>query len=183
VSSKAFDYGRRFREIEQHMVDEATGRWNKKGPADLSGATLPSSGLGRDPVPSVARSGGRPPRQYSESDMRPSRPGTLSTETEFDRLQKRVGILGIDNEVLRDLLEVAYSTVAILSADQGNAPAEAFRERIWAHLHDEEAACPNCDHYIVNHEAAGPCAVYECECQTNGAALHAALDAYDRERP
>ena len=75
--------------------------------------------------------------------------------------------MAIDNEVLRDLLEHAWGTIGILSGPDRNHAAEALRARIWAHLHEEEAECPNCDHYVVNHAAPGPCAVYECDCQGN----------------
>lgn len=137
---------------------------NRKRPADASGATQPSHGLGHDPVPSEARPGGRTRTEYNP-EHNPSLIG--SSETEFDRIQKRLGLALIDNEVLRDLLEHAWGHIAMLSGPQRNHAAEAFRARIWAHLHDEEAACPTCDHYIVNHGAAGPCAVYECDCQGN----------------
>ena len=135
----------------------------KERPADASGATQPSNGLRAAAVPGATQSTNR-------STYDPSKHPRLigAPETEFDRIQRRLGLAQLDNEVARDLLEHAWGIIAILSPDQPNWPAEAFRERIWAYLHDEEAECRNCDHYVVNHEAAGPCAVADCDCQNNG---------------
>ena len=80
----SFDYARRSREIEQHMIDDATARWaQKKGPADAPGATpaiqrdLAADGSG------ATRLSGRSNGEYNP-EHHPSLIG--SAETEFDRL-------------------------------------------------------------------------------------------------
>jgi hypothetical protein len=139
-------YGRVSREIEQSMESDAVARWAKKRPADARGATPPSNGLGHDPVPNEVRSGEGPQHEYS---------------------QREFGLVKLENEVLRDLLEVCWTAITTLAPTGQNNAADGLRDRIWAHLHNEEAECPRCDHYIVNHEAAGPCACEGCECQSN----------------
>lgn len=142
--------------------DGTVGR--KERPADVPGATQSSHGLGHDPVPSSARSGGRTLGEYNSQHQSALVGQPL---TDYDRLQRECGLVKLDNEVLRDLLEVAWTTIMTLAPTGHNDAADAFRARIWAHLHDKEAECSHCRHYIVNHEAASPCAVEDCVCQSN----------------
>lgn len=159
--SEAFGRGRvTDRRLDMRLKENR----DKERPADQSGQSpTVSRALAAD-----ASGKARPSHQPSQEHNPQRHPSLIGqSETEYDRLQRRVGLVGIENEVLRDLLGVAWSTIGLLSSRERNPVAEALRARIWAHLHEEEAECPACDHYVVNHGAAGPCAVEGCDCQGN----------------
>jgi hypothetical protein len=124
-------------------------------PADARGATPPSNGLRTAAASGQARSTNRP------------------AEDDNPDLLRQMGLVKLDNEVLRDVLEVAWTTITTLAPTGQNWAADALRTRIWAHLHDENMECPSCEHYVVNHEASGPCIVPDCDCQNT--ALPAAV--------